>query len=564
MAEHPNRYKSRRDFISFLGKATAGAILIPSFLESCGNHNNKISSTPITSEQRKAFAQLNLEGIPASKKDDVVLAPGLESDVLIRWKTPINESEFFGSHNDFTCFVPIKEGVDDDGLLWVNHEEMNPFMISGWRTDSGARPRLKEHVDEEMKHTGGSIIRVKKIDGKWTFIPNDPHNRRIDGKTRIPFNWDAPIAGSDHAIGSHSNCAGGITPWGNFLSCEENYHSFYNHSPEDFLNENNHAERTHYGWDEVYDYPTEHYGWVMEVDPFTGEAQKHVALGRCAHECATLMRLDDGRIVAYTGDDREDECIYKFISSKPDSLKEGTLYVADTVNGKWIPLDINQQEVLQTHFKDQTEVLVRLRKSAALVGGTPQHRPEDIEIDPISGGVIVTLTKHQSNGDYHGSLLKINETEGKYDSLTFTSETMIAGGKETGFTCPDNLIFDLSGNLWFTSDVSGSHMNNLLYPQYLPFKNNSLFVLIRHGEDAGKIIRIASAPTDVEFSGPWFSPDFKTLFLSVQHPGEQSKDLNNPTSTWPHDPDGSPKSAVITIQGPLMDKLNHLRELVES
>ena len=526
MSENP---ASRRQFINFLGKATVGAVLIPSFLESCGNHNNFISSPPLTSKQKEDLQKLVIKGLKPTKADDVVLADGLSHNVLIKWKTPINtKGETFGFNNDFTCFVPIEEGATDDGLLWVNHEDVNPIFISGFNRDTGPRPRLKADVDLEMPEVGGSIIRVKKIDGQWTFIPNDPLNRRLDGNTKIPFNWHEPIAGSDHAIGTHSNCSGGITPWGTILTCEENYHSFYGESPEDYPDgEYKHREKTWIGWREVYPYPTEHYGWVVEVDPFTGKAEKHVALGRCSHECATLKRLDDGRIVAYTGDDKDDQCLYKFISSKPDSLREGTLYAADTINGRWIPLDYATQPILQKHFKSQTEVLMRLRKSSKLVGATPLHRPEDIEIDPISGDVFVTLTNNKPKRDYHGQIMKLRETDGKYDALTFKTETLVAGGVETDFSCPDNLVFDLAGNLWFTCDISGYATNSIKRPYYLPFKNNGLHVMIRHGADAGKIIRVASAPIEAEFTGPWFSPDFKTLFLflSVQHPGEETTDL---------------------------------------
>ncbi|MDX1685751.1 MAG: DUF839 domain-containing protein [Saprospiraceae bacterium] len=553
---------NRRDFISFLGKATLGAVLVPPFLESCGNHNNQISHRPLTEEEINDLKKLVIEGLPPTDIDDVVLARGLDSDVLIRWGTPINESETFGFNNDFTCFIPIEEGVEDDGLLWVNHEYVDTLFITGYNRSTDPRPRKKEDVDREMKEVGGSIIRVKKIDGKWTFIPDDPLNRRIDGKTEIPFAWPEPIMGKRSAIGTLSNCSGGITPWGTILTCEENYEDFYGHAPGDF-SAGYEVGRTWTGWDEVYPYPSEHYGWVVEVDPFTGEAKKHVSLGRCSHECATLKRLEDGRIVAYTGDDQKNEHIYKFISSKPDSLEEGTLYVADTENGIWLSLDYESQPILQKHFSSQTEVLIRLRYAAKLLGATPQNRPEDIEIDPLTGHIFIALTNNKPKKDYHGEILKIKERDGCYDALEFEAETLIAGGKETDFSCPDNLAFDMSGNLWFTCDMSSGDMNNLLKPQYWPFKNNSLHVLIRHGEDAGKIIRVVSAPIQAELTGPWFSPDNKTLFLSVQHPGEKTNDLDHPTSTWPHDGDNIPKPSVITIEGPLLDKLNRLQELVE-
>ena len=262
------------------------------------------------------------------------------------------------------------------------------------------------------------------------------------------------------------------------------------------------------------------------------------------------------------GDDRNDEHLYKFISSKPGSLKEGTLYVADTENGKWLSLDWKSQPVLQNRFKDQTEVLIRVREAAKLVGATPLNRPEDIEIDPITGHVLVTLTNNKTKGDFHGSILKIQESEDQFDSLSFQASTYLAGGEENGFSCPDNLAFDLAGNLWMTSDMSDGSMNRADKP-YTNFKNNSLFVIPRHGKDAGKVIRVASAPRDAEFTGPWFAPDGKTLFLSVQHPGNQTRDLENPTSQWPFDGDNLPKSAVVAINGDLLEKLNALNQFSE-
>jgi hypothetical protein len=96
---------------------------------------------------------------------------------------------------------------------------------------------------------------------------------------------------------------------------------------------------------------------------------------------------------------------------------------------------------------------------------------------------------------------------------------------------------------------------------YMPFKNNSLFVIPRYGKNAGEVIRVASAPRDAELTGPWFSPDGKTLFLSVQHPGEQTADMSAPTSRWPFDKDGIPKPSVVAITGDLIEKMNLLRSL---
>ncbi len=552
---------SRRKFISFLGKASIGAAIVPPFLMSCGNTSNPSSAFKnSSSEELKRLKDLLLKGIDPSDKDDLLLAKGLDYHIITQWGDPISENDYFGFNNDFTCFIPFNKENPKDGLLWVNHEYASTLFVAGFHFRDHKNPlehRTKEQVDKEMYNVGGSIIRIKEENGKWRMVENDPYNKRLTGQTKIKFNWDAPIEGQSFAMGTNSNCSGGITPWNTFLSCEENYDNLFGETEYD---ENNNPKRepSWMGWELFYDYPPEHYGWVVEIDPKSGEAQKHVALGRFAHECCTIYELEDKRVVAYTGDDKVNEHIYKFISSKPGSLKEGILYVADTVNGKWLALDWETQPALQQKFKDQTEVLVRAREASKLLGATALNRPEDIEIDPISGNIFITLTNNKGKKDYHGSILKIEETDGKFDALTFTASTYKAGGEENGFSCPDNLAFDLSGNLWMTSDISGWSINK---KPYIPFKNNGLFVIPRYGKDAGKVIQVASAPRDAELTGPWFSPDGETLFLSVQHPGELTRSLNEPTSKWPFNADHIPRPAVVAIQGDLIKKMNKLRQI---
>jgi secreted PhoX family phosphatase len=553
---------NRRAFIKFLGKASLGSLFIPPFLVNCSSNSSSIVSKNLSDKTLERLKKLTLENLIASDTDDLLLSNGLNYHTIIKWGDAISDHDTFGFNNDFTCFIPLNENNSKDGLLWVNHEYVNPLFVSNFNYREYENPqqhRTKEQVDKEMYNVGGTIVRIREENGQWKVVKNDPYNRRITARTPMKLNWDTPIKGKTSVIGTHSNCSGGITPWKTFLTCEENYDNFFGETEYDENNREIHRPSTE-NWENFYKYPPEHYGWVVEVDPKDGTAQKHIALGRFAHECCTLYELEDKRVVAYSGDDKDNEHLYKFISSKPQSLKEGTLYVADTKQGKWIPLDWKKQPVLQKKFKNQTEVLIRAREASKLVGATELNRPEDIEIDPITGNIFVSLTNNKSKNDFHGSILKIEETNGAFDSLTFKAVTFKAGGKESGFSCPDNLAFDLSGNLWITSDISGSDMNrddNL----YRPFKNNSLFVIPRYGQDSGKVIRVASAPKDAELTGPWFSPDGKTLFLSVQHPGEQTRDKNNPTSKWPFDKDGIPKPAVIAISGDLIEKMNHLNQI---
>lgn len=553
---------NRRKFISFLGEASLGAMIIPPFLVSCGSTTTPSLTNKISEEHLEKLKMLILEGLPASDKDDLLLANGLSYHTVIKWGDKISNQDTFGFNNDFTCFIPLNENNPKDGLLWVNHEYINPLFVSNFnyrKYENSLQHRTKEQVDKEMYNVGGSIVRIKEENGIWKVVQNDPYNRRITAKTPIELNWDTSIKGKTIVIGTHSNCSGGITPWKTFLTCEENYDGFFGETEYDENNVTSHKPSA-YGWENFYNYPPEHYGWVVEVDPKDGTAQKHIALGRFAHECCTLFELDDKRVVAYTGDDKNNQHLYKFISSEPGSLKKGTLYVADTINGKWLALDWENESVLRENFKDQTEVLIRARKAAKLLGATELNRPEDIEIDPITGNIFITLTNNKSKNDFHGSILKIEETKGEFDALTFKASNYITGGEENGFSCPDNLAFDLSGNLWMTTDISGSSMNKTDKP-YMAFKNNSLFVIPRYGKDKGKVIRVATAPRDAELTGPWFSPDGKTLFLSVQHPGEQTTDINNPTSLWPFDEDNIPKPSVVAITGDLIEKMNRLNQI---
>lgn len=526
-------HSSRRNFIEFLGKGVIATALLPTFATGCKTvKSTSQSNTAILSSLN------NISGIPPNHADDVILPEGLSYEVLLKWGDAISAQDQFGYNNDYIAFIPLDNDHPNEGLLWVNHEYISPKFVSGYKGGE----RTKEQVTTEMYHVGGSIVRVKKKgNNKWEIEKGDAFNRRISGLTDIPFNWSKDIAGKSSAMGTLGNCSGGITPWGTILTCEENYDAFYG--------ERDHATGavmpSALGWEKFYDNPPEHYGWVVEVNPKTGECKKHVALGRCAHECATIKQLDDGRLVVYTGDDSTDECLYKFVSAEAGSLEKGTLYVANTEKGEWVSLDYETQTVLQENFKHQTEVLIRLREAAKLVGGTPLDRPEDIEIDPVTGSVLIALTNNKPKGNYFGSILKIEETDGAHDALTFTSDTYLAGGEETGFACPDNMAFDLGGNLWFTSDISGSKVGK---EPYTAFQNNGLFLVPRMGDLAGKVIQIASAPKDAEFTGPFFAPN-GDLFLSVQHPGETSPSLAELSSNWPDGGNHIPKSSVIVISG---------------
>ncbi len=522
----------RRDFIRFMGRGTAAGIAIQ-FL-------------PAWADRARGGAGRSFRAISPSSDDALVLAEGLKADVLLRWGDALDHQGdlYFGYNCDYTAYFPLPS--INEGLLWVNHEYTHPLFFS----TSTVGGKSREQTELEMRNVGGSVVHIRRDHGLWQPVLGSPYNRRFDALTHIPFAWPEPIDGMASAVGTVQNCAGGVTPWNTVLSCEENYQSAFG----DYAYDHGGGKRlvTDKAVDEWYLYfnhSPEHYGWVVEINPFTGTAKKLISLGRFCHEGATTVEAADGRCVVYMGDDAAGECIYKFISDRPGSLDSGELYVADTFNGRWLSLSFERNAKLQAHFKSQTDVLLRTREAARIAGGTPQDRPEDIKIDPLTGAVIVALTNNKANKNLFGSLLKIEEAGGDPLAMDFSSSVFLMGGEASGFACPDNLAFDRHGHLWMTSDISSSAVGK---KEYAPFKNNGLFVIPMRGANAGRVLQVASAPVDAELTGPFFSPDGNTLFLSIQHPGEESTDLNRLTSHWPDGGTSIPKPSVVAISGPLL------------
>jgi len=485
---------NRRHFLKFLGLSTV-------LLSSC-NHE-AVENLTRTSPNI-------LNGIKATNLDDFILPEGIEYKIIRSWKDPINPSEYFGTNNDFTCFF---ENGPDSALLWVNHETLDPKLIPS--------------IEEQRKSVGGSVIGLKKEAGEWSFDSHNKLNRRYDANTK--FSVTGPLASKKTSItGTLANCSGGKTPWDTVLSCEENYQYF--------------DEK--YGWK---DFNRKDYGWVVEIDPFNPDKTpvKHSALGRFSHENAAMAQAASGQLVVYMGDDKADEHIYKFISKESNIklgsklLEEGALYVAKLNKkkntGEWLELSMSNPK-LKDHFKDQADLLINTRKAAKLLNATPMNRPEDLELSPFDSSVFVALTKNPDRGVDHGSILRITEKD--HSDLKFSFDNFIVGGEESGLSCPDNLCFDDKANLWVCTDISGDQLGKKPYKYH---GNNSLFVIPTQGKDAGKAVRVASAPLGAELTGPSFSDDYKTLFLSIQHPGEDGK------GSW-NSKDGVPRSAVVAIK----------------
>ena len=264
--------------------------------------------------------------------------------------------------------------------------------------------------------------------------------RRIHVNTPVTFSGPAaghPLlatANGNPPLGTVNNCAYGVTPWGTYLTCEENFHGYFGTDDAAWTPD---ETETRYGmsnggfgyyWhrfdkrfdlaDPDYKNEANRFGWVVEIDPFDPNQTpvKRTALGRRKNEGAVNFVAPDGRVVVYIGDDERWEYVYKFVSAEDwrtmrangeSPLDRGTLYAArfdDDATpgdkrgvGEWLELSLNNP-VLAVEFADMGELLVNTRKAADIVGATPMDRPEWITVAP-DGQVYCSLTNNSRRTD---------------------------------------------------------------------------------------------------------------------------------------------------------------------
>jgi len=122
-----------------------------------------------------------------------------------------------------------------------------------------------------------------------------------------------------------------------------------------------------------------------------------------------------------------------------------------------------------------------------------------------------------------------------------SSEEVYFGGIDdvsliSGFANPDNLTCDDRGNLWIVTD--GDQPEG---------RNNGCFVCPTTGPLRGAVRQFMSGPVGAEICGCEFTPDQRTLFLTVQHPGG-SGTVEQPTSRWPDGGNAAPRPSLIAIE----------------
>ncbi|MDX5433472.1 MAG: PhoX family phosphatase [Halomonas sp.] len=609
--------------LAFLGAS------LPGLAQAAEPMARGIKDVPFRRRTRLPFAP-----VAVTRADTITVPAGYTATTFIPWGTPItgrypawledasnsaeDQAQQVGMHHDGMHFFPMNARLggrqSDHGLLVLNHEYIDAPLLhrNGPTVVDGKRVNVDE-VRKEINAHGVSVVEIRRGPrGEWSVLPSS-RNRRITGAT--PMRIEGPARG--HALmrtryspsgtstrGTLNNCSNGHTPWGTYLTCEENWAGYFASADSELPRElSRYGVRGsgRYGWETVAgdeferfnatrtaadasgDYRNEPntFGWIVEIDPFdpTSTPVKHTALGRFAHEGLVFAPVKPGRpVVCYSGDDSQNEYIYKYVSrdryrpqrSDGRLLDDGTLYVArfnPDGSGDWLALDYDNPdfqracEAAGIRFADQGEVLVNTRLAADIVGATKMDRPEWGAVHPDTGDVYFTLTNNSSREqaipsnprtpNAYGHIIRWREASRDFAGTRFNWDLYLLAGPESDsrspagraldgsniMASPDGLWFDDEGRLWIQTDMSGSQLRTG------PFGNNQMLVSDpRNGETR----RFLVGPLGAEVTGITATPDFRTLFVNIQHPGEGSTSTNF-TSSWPDGTGRRPRSATVII-----------------
>ena len=566
---------------------------------------------------------LGFKSVPISMADAITVPEGYSYQVIAPWgeavgvsgenpafkmdgsNTAAEQEVQMGMHHDGIHF--FSQDGSTSGLLVMNHE----YSDDGLLHPDGMTTWTAQKVRKAQAAHGVSVIEVEQKGGKWEMVKPSPWARRITANT--PMAFAGPAAGhamlktaADSAgmkpLGTLNNCASGITPWGTYLTSEENFINYFSGPDQPSPHEARWGLRKDapagYRWHEhdarfdAVKNPNEpnRFGWIVEIDPFNPSSTpvKRTAIGRAAHEGATVAVTKSNRAVVYSGEDARFEYIYKFVSTdaiKPggaaanaELLDHGTLYVARfdaDGRGRWMALT-HGQGVLNADngFADQGEVLIKTRQASDLLGATKMDRPEWIAVDK-QGWVYATLTNNSNRGgdkqpvvdaanpranNTMGHIIRWKE-DGDFDNTVFQWNHFIMAGDPANarleakgnvkgdlFGCPDGLWVDGRGVMWVQTDMSTSALGK---GDLANLGNNAMLAA---DPRTGDIRRFLVGPAGCEITGATATPDGRTMFLNIQHPGESPSERSEAAtprkiSNWPDlNAAGRPRSATVVVR----------------
>ena len=574
---------------------------------------------------------IGFKPISVDATDRVVVPDGYVAVALAQWGEPIGvagnmpafkidgsntadeQAVQMGMHHDGLHFYDL--GQTKRGLLVMNHE----YVDDGLLHVTGMKDWSVEKVKKSQNAHGISVIEIEQIGDKWNMVRPSKFARRITANTA--FSIGGPAAGhammkttADPAgrtiLGTLNNCASGKTPWGTYLSGEENFAFYFGgvEKPDAHQQRWGLRKEAFFAWDkhdtrfDAGKNPNEYnrFGWVVEVDPMDPISTpiKRTALGRAAHEGAWVAVTKDNRAVVYSGEDARFEYIYKFVSRdtiKPagngltkaqankDLLDHGTLYVARfdaDGTGAWLPLVHGLGPLTAANgFADQGEVVIKARQASDILGATKMDRPEWLAINYATREVYATLTNNSQRGDagkpaadaanprannVMGNIIRWKDAN-DFDGAQFAWNHFVLAGdpaqvrpeakgnikgdaKDVIFACPDGLTFAPNGVLWIQTDM---HASQMYKGELQTIGNNQMLAC---NPQTGEMRRFLTGPINSEITGATWAPDGRTMFINIQHPGENASDRSDPAlpakfSNWPdYTMGGRPRSSTVVIR----------------
>ena len=511
--------------------------------------------------------------------------------------TAAEQEQQVGMHHDGMHYFPLDGSRR--GLLVLNHEYTDEALLqTGTRTRLPRAATTLEMVRKSQAAHGVTVAEIaREADGSWRLV-RSRLNRRIT--TNTPMRASGPAAGhrlmrtaadptGRAPVGTVNNCSHGYTPWGTYLACEENVNGYFAVRPGTYDPESaGLIARYGVGGDSYYwgeedprfvltpEQPNEvnRFGWVVEIDPSdpTSTPVKRTALGRVKHEGAAVHVTKGQRVVVYMGDDQVNEYAYKFVSSGNwkslrarglHPLDEGTLYVArfsDDGRGAWLPLVHGLPGLTAAEgFADQGDVLVKTRLAATSVGATAMHRPEWTSVDEQTGAVYLTLSNDGGSAsavrnaanprtpNRWGSVIRWYEDGDDHAATRFSWDLFVLAGQgaasgdgstvaeEDAFGSPDGLWVDRDSRVWIQTDGTQPLGANDQMLAANPF--------VRTATGAPELKRFLTGVRGCEVTGVIDTPDQRTMFVNLQHPGDGVA-----TSTWPGlDGFTVPRSATVVV-----------------
>ena len=465
-----------RGSVGTVGTAVLGGLGVTA----CGGSDDPVAEAKV----------LGFGAVAKSLADTVVVPAGYTASVLFALGDPMaagvaaykndgTDGDFdkrAGDHHDGMEWFGLgadgkrNDSATERGLLAINHEATTDEKLSSFflhaNGGTSTLPRPASEVDKETAIHGVAVIEVAKSAGKWAYVPGSSQNFRLTALS--PIEIAGPARGHAQLItkysptgtmtrGTLNNCGTGKTPWGTFLTGEENWFGYFTRGAADDAARGNDKSVTslkrygrsqsaasRHGWetggaDDKYqrwnnsktgasangsdDYRNEMngMGYIVEIDAYdkTRMAKKRTALGRFAHESAAFGKAVVGQPLSiYMGDDSRGEYIYKFVTtavwSAADAnaadrmavgdkyLDSGKLYVAKfnaDGTGTWVELALANTAIsgyAAYKFADAADIAINTRLAADAVGATKMDRPEWNAVNPANGEIYFTLTNNSN------------------------------------------------------------------------------------------------------------------------------------------------------------------------